>query len=138
MSLETEIKIARKRLESFTYTNETITELSTLLTSAELLLMHLEFTLEVLHSYSTEEIHALKRRFGPIAGDYQKVALRDDLSPASAKYSVYLIYIKLWPMLRKTLNEAFTKGFHGEVRLADTIEAIMQVKVTVGLSYYNQ
>ena len=75
-SLTTEIQYAKRRLQYFTNTNDAIIELSALLTNADLVLMHLEFTLGVLQSNSTEEINALRKKFSLIGRKLQRISLK--------------------------------------------------------------
>ena len=124
---------ARVKLEPFTEVNDTMVELISLLTSVERILMHFEFTLAALKTNTQDEMTALKEKFSLIKENYEKVGSSDDLTPVPAKYAVYVIYTKFYPKLKKTLDEAFQKGSHGETKVLNTRDVIIQAKVAVRL-----
>ena len=123
------------QLDSFSETTDTIVELLRLVDSVQRVIMNFEFTLAVLSTSTQEEIAALKRKFSLIAEDYQNVTTKDDLASVPAKYAVYVVINKLCPKLKKTLDEAFKKGAHGEIKIVDTRDTLVQVQITVKSSH---
>ena len=133
-SLKPEVQAGATKLKPFTDINPIIMELKGLLRIAELLLMHFEFTLSILRTKTKEEVIVLKESFPLIRSCYEKVNSKDDLTPAPAKYVLYVVYNKMLPKLKKTLSESFKKGFYGEIQVEDSRDRLIQVKTIVSLN----
>ena len=130
-ALEAQIHPAKVQLDSFSQTRDTIVELLKLADSVQRVIMNFEFTLAVLNASTQDEVTALKTKFSVIAEDYQNVSTKEDLTPVPAKYAIYVVINKLCPKLKKTLDEAFKKGAHGEIKIVETRETLVHAQITV-------
>jgi len=79
--INTQVKELKAYLESFSDLDQAdARNLLRLLQIFEKLLLHLEFSEEVLKCTSDDEIKSLKERFPSLKGDYEKIQSRDDVN----------------------------------------------------------
>ena len=129
--LKDEVLVARKNLSAVAEFKEDTATFTELIEMVELLIAHFELTLDILNSSSEKEVQEIKAKYNNVAGSYEKVKTKEDMSPVPAKYVVVLYHDKMIVELLKVLKRCFKIDRHGGVKFLKTHDNLAKIHILV-------
>ena len=126
---------AMSYLESYGEIDEIAEGIIKMINAADVLQNHLELCSKIFETNSQEEVEEIKEKFSIIKHFYEKVKIKEDFTPITAKYAVVIFHDKIFLEFQKALKKCFKINKYGEAEIIKSLDNFDHIKIVVSFLF---